>query len=185
MNGRFAHQTFPPPRHQYYPLSLSWLRSTTPAHAPTTVLGLPLISSPPRLASSRCPFLAFQATARAASGSLTPAHGGGAGRASSAAVAASGDTDGRRGPNDGGHVDEKRSSRTPQITGYVGSVRDDLTAFVSAEREAAASDEGGAGAVGRTLAILSRLGEDLGRMVRLKGRVEHQVRTVIRCSWER
>lgn len=65
----------------------------------------------------------------------------------------------------------------PQLTGYVGSVRDDLTAFVSAEREAAACAENGAGAVSRTLAILARLGEDLGRMVRLKGRVEHQVRT--------
>lgn len=67
----------------------------------------------------------------------------------------------------------------PPVTGYVGSVRDDLTAFVSAEREAAACAEGGeAGAVSRTLAILARLGEDLGRMARLKGRVEHQVRAL-------
>lgn len=86
------------------------------------------------------------------------------------------------------------------------SVRDDLTAFVSSDREAAAGggiaapdgrgvnvrgsdaceEEGGAGgcegereagdsAIARTLEVLARLGEDLGRMVRLKGRVEHQV----------
>lgn len=69
------------------------------------------------------------------------------------------------------------------MTGYVKSVRDDLTAFVSSEREAAACAEGGA--VGRTLAILARLGKDLGRMVRLRGRVEHQVRfpLVVNGRW--
>lgn len=96
--------------------------------------------------------------------------------------------------------------------GYVRSVRDDLTAFVSSEREAAAgggiaapdgrgvsdrgSDacevEGGAGggegerevgesAIARTLEVLAGLGEDLGRMVRLKGRVEHQVIMLFAC----
>lgn len=63
------------------------------------------------------------------------------------------------------------------LTGYVKSVRDDLTAFVSSEREAAGCAEGGA--VGRTLAILARLGKDLRRMVRLRGGVEHQVRFTV------
>lgn len=96
------------------------------------------------------------------------------------------------------------------MTGYVRSVRDDLTAFVTREREeaiaavpahlhvgedsAAAGGKGiggngdrgegtatmGVGAIGRTLAVLGRLGEDLGRMIRLRGRVEHQVRL---SSW--
>lgn len=135
------------------------------------------------LGGLRSSLFTFQATARAASGSLAPAHGGGATSASSDAMAPSADTNGdRRGPNDdaegqaGGQNAPIAAPSPPQLTGYVGSVRDDLTAFVSAEREAAACAEGGAGAVGRTLAILARLGEDLGRMVRLKGRVEHQVR---------
>lgn len=102
------------------------------------------------------------------------------------------------------------------MTGYVRTVRDDLTAFVYSKDEAVANaaanasaaaavagarrpsntvsatnkgvaesdkdfsegkeeTEGEGGAIGQTLAILARLGEDLDRMVRLKGRVEHQV----------
>lgn len=99
---------------------------------------------------------------------------------SSGAMPTSDDTNENRGPNDneGQAVGQHASAAAPplpEVTGYVGSVRDDLTAFVSAEREAGACAEKGAGAVSRTLSILARLGKDLGRMVRLEGRVEHQV----------
>lgn len=113
---------------------------------------------------------------------------------------------GRRGDEQtNGHIAEEQNERGPRLTGYVRSVRDDLTAFVSSAGEKAAaagpsclsaSGEGASrsgevfqgtaaeegqsarelGAIGRTLSVLARLGEDLGRMVRLRGRVEHQVR---------
>ncbi|CAN0245396.1 unnamed protein product, partial [Scytosiphon promiscuus] len=72
---------------------------------------------------------------------------------------------------------EATAGAAAEVTGYVKSVRDDLTAF-----------DAEVGAVGRTLAILARLGEDLGRMVRLKGRVEHQLAvypTGINARYER
>lgn len=73
------------------------------------------------------------------------------------------------------------------LTGYVRSVRDDLTAFISAGGEkptapemAREKQEGGVavGAIARVLDVLARLGEDIGRMVRLEGRVEHQASLV-------
>lgn len=85
--------------------------------------------------------------ARASAGSLTPAHGG-------------------------------KSGEKGELTGYVGSVRDDLTAFVSTEGERGTEgvEDGDIGPIGRTLGVLAELGEDLRRMIRLRGRVEHQVR---------
>lgn len=122
-----------------------------------------------------------EALARASAGSLTPAHGGAVG---------------------GGTESEGNDSADGEqgVTGYVKSVRDDLTAFVSVEGESAAGGSGtsgpveegqhevladggkgegvnpaGTGAIGQTLGLLAGLGEDIERMVRLKGRVEHQV----------
>ncbi|CAM9575404.1 unnamed protein product [Ectocarpus sp. 13 AM-2016] len=119
------------------------------------------------------------ATARAASGVLAPAHGGGGGGGGASSI--NGGCGHETGAlNEDGLKGEHAPAAAPGLTGYVKSVRDDLTAFVSSEREAGAAAggaQGGAetGAVGRTLAILARLGEDLGRMVRLRGRVEHQL----------
>lgn len=120
-------------------------------------------------------FPSSQATARAASGVLAPAHGGGGGDGPTSINDGCGPTqDGAL--NEEGLKGEDVPVAAPGLTGYVKSVRDDLTAFVSSEREAGgAHGAAGTGAVGRTLAILARLGEDLGRMVRLRGRVEHQV----------
>lgn len=154
----------------------------------------------------------IQATARASSGSLAPAHGSGPAQHrsgdSSSEIPSGGDggVDNEGGATGQGQVEE---GGVECLTGYVRSVRDDLTAFVSSEGEAAAAaagatagllpstrrredlaagsagvqhgsgGEGEKGAIGRTLAILARLGEDLGRMVRLRGRVEHQVQIMI------
>lgn len=130
-------------------------------------------------------FVFVQATARAASGSLTPAHGG-SGSNGGGDETGPGNNAGDRAANDESHEGERApvagttaaaaaTTVGQGLTGYVESVRDDLTAFVSSEREAVAC-AGGGGAVGRTLDILARLGKDLGRMVRLRGGVEHQVR---------
>ncbi|CAM9836152.1 unnamed protein product [Ectocarpus sp. 12 AP-2014] len=125
------------------------------------------------------------ATARAASGVLAPAHGGVGGGGGGGASSINGGCGHETGEGDGalnevGLKGEHAPAAAQGLTGYVKSVRDDLTAFVSSEREAGAAAggaQGGAetGAVGRTLAILAMLGEDLGRMVRLRGRVEHQL----------
>ncbi|CAM9781379.1 unnamed protein product, partial [Ectocarpus fasciculatus] len=123
------------------------------------------------------------ATARAASGVLAPAHGGGGGGGASGinGGCGHGTREGDGAFNEEGLKGEGvPAAAAPGVTGYVKSVRDDLTAFVSSEREAGAAPGGAdaaaeTGAVGRTLAILARLGEDLGRMVRLRGRVEHQL----------
>ncbi|CAM9808552.1 unnamed protein product [Ectocarpus sp. 6 AP-2014] len=124
------------------------------------------------------------ATARAASGVLAPAHGGsdGGGGGGTSSINGGGHEtgEGDGALNEGDLKGEHPPAAAPGLTGYVKSVRDDLTVFVSSEREAGAAAggaQGGAetGAVGRTLAILARLGEDLGRMVRLRGRVEHQL----------
>ncbi|CAB1105647.1 unnamed protein product [Ectocarpus sp. CCAP 1310/34] len=118
------------------------------------------------------------AIARAASGVLAPAHGSSGGGARSINGGCGHETsEGDGALNEEGLKDEHAPAAAPGLTGYVKSVRDDLTAFVSSEREAGRGARGAAetGAVGRTLAILARLGEDLGRMVRLRGRVEHQL----------
>ncbi|CBN74339.1 expressed unknown protein [Ectocarpus siliculosus] len=123
-----------------------------------------------------------KATARAASGVLAPAHGGSDGGGGTSSINGGGHEigEGDGALNEEGLKGEHPPAAAPGLTGYVKSVRDDLTVFVSSEREAGAAAggaQGGAetGAVGRTLAILARLGEDLGRMVRLRGRVEHQL----------
>lgn len=123
----------------------------------------------------------FQATARAAAGSLAPAHGSGGSGGGGGVTAPVGTVplDQEDGGEEGARTAAASAAAGPELTGYVKSVRDDLTAFVSSDRESAAAAEaagGGGGAIGQTLGILGRLGEDLGRMVRLRGRVEHQVK---------
>ncbi|CAM9149897.1 unnamed protein product, partial [Hapterophycus canaliculatus] len=138
-----------------------------------------------------------EAIAREASGCLAPAHGGdgGGGGGSDTSKAD------RRVPVQDGQGCEDSAEvavEASRLTGYVKSVRDDLTAFVSPERETTAAaaaaatsvttEDAEVGAVSRTLAILARLGKYLGRMVRLKGRVEHQLAvypTGINARYER
>eukprot|EP00903_Cladosiphon_okamuranus_P016046 g14816.t1 len=94
------------------------------------------------------------ATARAGSGSFAPAHCGATRSTSSyttpltkpAAPTRTGDKQG--GDTIWGRHDlVAEAPPPPQVTGHVGAVRDDLTAFVSAEREAEACTENEAGAV--------------------------------------
>lgn len=126
---------------------------------------------------------AFQAIERVEAGLLTPAHRN----------------------EQANEVDNHGEQQ--RVTGYMTSVRDDWTSFVSLEEEMAVAEtaaaqvsgtsaEGrdvggcdgagigsgaatlrcGRGAIGRTLGVLARLGEDLDQMVRLRGHVEHQVK---------
>lgn len=150
--------------------AVSWRVLTAPQRESFLCRGFAVVDSlaPPALTAAAY----REATARASSGELKPAHG-----------RCLGDT--RR---DVGGEDD------PAV--YLRSVPDDLTLLLSAENEVGEASIGieeavanerqvegkvtdgpaaGGSAIARMLQVLVVLGEDLKRIVRLRGRVEHQV----------